>query len=286
MYTSLVLSGNSTNAMVSLGALQYLSDNNMIHGIKKYFGTSSGTILSLLLIVGYKPIELLTFICTEKVYKKMGGLNLTNIFLTGKPLMSFEPIKEALELLIVEKLGYTPTMRDLKEHFDVEFTVTTYNLTDDKREYINHKTHPDLSVISAIRMSSSYPLLFEPYCCDGKLYLDGGIVDNFPIERTDPNEKSLGVITLNPQKKYSHELNNIDFALKLLQIFIQTVTIDKIKRTKNCDIIVLDTHSAFFNFDSTNNEIIAMFDKGYALCRQVVEEGTTPSFLMLEPDLE
>lgn len=262
--------------MVSLGALQYLSDHKMLDGIKRFFGTSSGTILSLLLIVGYKPIELLVFICTEKVYKKMGGLNLTNIFMTGKPLMSFEPIKDALELLVVEKIGFTPTMRQLKDMFDVDFTVTTYNLSDDTREYINHETHPDLSVISAIRMSSSYPLLFEPYCCDGKLYLDGGIVDNFPIERTDPKEKSLGVITLNPQKKYSHELNNIDFALKLLQIFIQTVTIDKIKRVKNCDIVVLDTQSVFFNFDSSNNEIIAMFDKGYALCRERVEQGLGP----------
>ena len=95
-YDTLILSGNSTNAIVTLGALQYLSDKDFLKTVKNYLGTSSGAILSLLLLIGYQPIEILTYICIEKVYKDMVQFNISNMILMGKSLMSFEPIKNCL----------------------------------------------------------------------------------------------------------------------------------------------------------------------------------------------
>ncbi len=268
-YDTLILSGNSTNAIVTLGALQYLTDNEFIKTIKTYIGTSSGAILSLLLLIGYQPLEILTYLCIEKVYKNMVQFNISNMLLMGKPLMSFEPIKNCLEQLIIEKLGYMPTMKNLEKLFGSKLVFTTYNLTDDKREYISSATYPDLPVIHGIRMSSNFPLVFEPYMYNEKAYLDGGLVDNFAIEHgEDIGHECLGVMTSNPQRKYSpHDFGNIEFVLKVFQIFISTVTNDKIDRTK-CDIVKLDFKSNFFNFDSSNTELIDMFDKGYALCKQ------------------
>lgn len=269
IYDTLILSGNSTNAIVTLGALQFLMDNGHIKDIKNYIGTSSGAILSVLLLIGYQPIEILTYLCIEKVYKKMVQFNISNMLLMGKPLMSFEPIKSSLEQLIVDKLGYMPTMRTVDKLGDKKLVFTTYNLTDDRREYISSETYPDLPVIQGIRMSSNFPLVFEPYMYDEKAYLDGGLVDNFAVEYGERvGDRCLGVMTNNPQRKYSpHDFSNIDFVWKVFQIFITTVTKDKIDRT-NCDIIRLDFKSNFFNFESSNNELIEMFDKGYELCKE------------------
>jgi len=266
-YDTLILSGNSTNAIVTLGALQFLTDHGYIKDIKNYIGTSSGAILSLLLLIGYQPIEILTYLCIEKVYKNM-VFNISNMLLMGKPLMSFEPIKNCLEQLIVEKIGHMPTMRSIEKLDGKKLVFTTYNLTDDRREYISSESHPDLPVIYGIRMSSNFPLVFEPYMYDEKAYLDGGLVDNFAIEYGEEiGLKCLGVMTNNPQRKYNpHDFDNIEFVWKVFQIFITTVTKDKIDRT-NCDIIKLDYKSNFFNFDSSNNELIEMFDKGYELCK-------------------
>jgi NTE family protein len=272
-YDTLVLSGNSTNAIVTLGALQYLTDHGHIKDIRNYIGTSSGAILSLLLLIGYQPIEILTYLCIEKVYKKMVQFNISNMLLMGKPLMSFEPIKSILEQLIVEKIGYMPTMRTVEKlggkDSDKKLVFTTYNLTDDRREYISSETYPDLPVIHGIRMSSNFPLVFEPYMYDEKAYLDGGLVDNFAVEYGERvGDRCLGVMTKNPQRKYSpHDFGNIEFVWKVFQIFITTVTKDRIDRT-NCDIIGLDFKSNFFNFESSNNELIEMFDKGYELCKE------------------
>lgn len=270
-YDTLILSGNSTNAIVTLGALQYLMDNGHIKDIKNYIGTSSGAILSFLLLIGYQPIEILTHLCIEKVYKKMVQFNISNMLLMGKPLMSFEPINNSLEQLIIEKLGFMPTMQSVERlgGGDKKIVFTTYNLTDDQREYISSETYPDLPVIHGIRMSSNFPLVFEPYMYNEKAYLDGGLVDNFAIEYGERvGDRCLGVMTNNPQRKYSpHDFGNIEFVWKIFQIFITTVTKDKIDRT-NCDIIGLDFKSNFFNFESSNNELIEMFDKGYELCKE------------------
>lgn len=267
-YDTLVLSGNSTNAIVTLGALQYLMDHGYIKEVRNYVGTSSGAILSLLLFIGYQPIEILTYLCIEKVYKKMVQFNISNMLLMGKPLMSFEPIKSCLEQLIIEKMGYMPTMQNVEERNGKKLVFTTYNLTDDRREYVSSETYPDLPVINGIRMSSNFPLVFEPYTYEDKAYLDGGLVDNFAVEYGERvGNKCLGVMTNNPQRKYSpNDFGNIEFVWKVFQIFITTVTKDKIDRT-DCDIVSLDFKSNFFNFESSNNELIEMFDRGYELCK-------------------
>lgn len=272
-YDTLILSGNSTNAVVTLGALQYLYDNGFLNNIKNYVGVSSGSILATLLLIGYQPLELLTYLCVEKIFKKMIQFNISNMLLLRKPLMNFDPIKNILDLLIVDKIGFIPTMKSIEELFNKKIIFTTYNLTDDKKEYITAEEYPDLSILNAIRMSSTFPLIFEPFNYKDKLYLDGGLFNNFPIEYGEnlSKTKCLGIITNNSQKKYYEDMSSIDYILKLFQIFKDSVTHDKICRTSKCDVISLKFDNNFFKFESNNNEIIEMFDNGYAMCREVLE---------------
>lgn len=271
-YDTLVLSGNSTNAIVTLGALQYLVDVNVLRNVKTFIGTSSGAIVSLLMMIGYQPLEILTYICVNKVYRSMVRFNISNMLLLGKPLMSFEPIKNCIDTLIIDKLGFVPTMKDLEKIHGKKIIFPTYNLTDERREYISSETHPNLSITNGIRMSSNFPLVFEPFIHEGKEYLDGGLVDNFAVEyASDMGGTCLGVMTNNQMKHVKESKGNLEFLCKIFQIFITTVTNDKISRTK-CDIIPLNFPYNFFNFESTNLELMEMFDKGYDLCRNEFEK--------------
>lgn len=274
-YDTLVLSGNSTNAVVTLGALQYLYDNNIITNIKNYVGVSSGSILSTLLLIGYQPLELLTYLCIEKIFKKMIQFNISNMLLLRKPLMNFDTIQNIIENLIVDKIGFLPTMKSIEDFSNKKIIFTTYNLTDDKKEYITSQTHSNLSIVNAIRMSSTFPLIFEPFNYNNKLYLDGGVFNNFPIEYGEnlSNSKCLGIITHNPQKMYSDDMSVIDYILKLFQIFKDSVYHDKMSRTLKCDLIDLKFDNNFFKFDSSNKEIIEMFDNGYSMCKKIIEES-------------
>lgn len=269
MYDTLILSGNSTNAIVTMGALQHLYDKKLLDRVKNFIGTSSGSILSLLLCIGYTPLDLLCFMCTEKVYKKMHTFNIGNMLLGKGALMTFEPITNSIESLVTNKLGFIPTMVEVKNMFDTNLVCVTYNLTKDERVYISPATHPHLSVLIALRMSSTFPFVFDPVEYEGAYFIDGGLVDNFAIEHGEKlGEKCLGIYTHNPHKKFEGDTNTIDFFYKLLVIFTNNITQDKIKRTVKSDIIQLNHNMQFFRFNMANQSLIDLFDKGCDLCKE------------------
>lgn len=273
MYTSLVLCGNSTNALITLGALQYLYENGIISNVKKYYATSSGTIISILLIIGYTPLEIINMICFKKIFPNIGFFNFSNVF-NGGSLLDFIPIENFLKFLIVDKIGYVPTMNDISTTFGCVFYLTTYNISDGLKEYINTENYPHLSVVDAIKMSCSFPLIFEPFSYQDKLYIDGGFVDNFPVGCTDSKDKCLGIFTKNPLSKLPRDkINMFDFFSNIFLAFVQSISVDKIEKTKHCDFIILNTSMNFFNFSSSNLEIINLFDKGYHLCKEQILIG-------------
>jgi hypothetical protein len=47
---------------------------------------------------------------------------------------------------------------------------------------ISHTTHPDWKVVEAVYASACLPILFAPLSMDGKLYCDGGLLCNYPLQ--------------------------------------------------------------------------------------------------------
>lgn len=56
-----------------------------------------------------------------------------------------------------------------------------WNIERNRLEYIGPRTHPELKVARAIRMSVSLPLFFKPVNWRGGSWNDGAIVDIFPV---------------------------------------------------------------------------------------------------------
>ena len=48
-------------------------------------------------------------------------------------------------------------------------------------EILHHTTHPDLTLVKALSMSCAIPLLFKPISYENKYYIDGGTVNNYPL---------------------------------------------------------------------------------------------------------
>ena len=56
-FTKLVLSGGGPRGLAIIGALHYAHEKNMLNNINEYYGTSIGSVISLLLLIGYTPVE-------------------------------------------------------------------------------------------------------------------------------------------------------------------------------------------------------------------------------------
>ena len=115
---TLVLSGGSVNGIVMLGSLQYLYDNNYIDKVNKYVATSCGALISYLLSIGFKPTEILTTICLRQIIEKLQNIDIGSVF-RGSGSISFMVIQEEIERVTIEKIGYLPTLSDIKNNFDI-----------------------------------------------------------------------------------------------------------------------------------------------------------------------
>jgi predicted acylesterase/phospholipase RssA len=269
-YDTLVLSGNSTNGIATLGALQKLHELHLLDDVLSYIGTSSGSITSALLAIEYDPLEILSYICANKVYSKIPGFSLNNLINKGS-LIKFDYMEEILHNMIIEKLGYIPTLKQIKTYFNKSVTCVSYNITDNKREYVSHENYPDLLVTKALRMSSACPFIFEPFLYKDKYYIDGGITDNFAMDYAQRlSDRCIGVCNTNPTTPYTENCGYFNFIQNLFVILIHSPS-EYVIPKPDSKIIRLEYESSFFNFNSSEMDLIKLFDVGYDKCKSYLQ---------------
>lgn len=257
---TIVLSGGSTKGILLLGALHFLYEIKLISDISNYVGTSVGSIICYLLIIGFEPLELQFELFNSKIFSLFKTPNIFGL-IQNDGVFKFEPIRNELERLTLIKLQTIPTMKDLKKNL----YITTYNLTDETLETITNVTHPDLSCIDALQMAASMPLIFKPFVQNDKIYIDGGIIDNFPI--TIACNIGNNIIGLNLINKSKLDINNIlEFVLKLMFIsinFNMKSNIKNIPKDKNCEIFEIESDMLFFEMNIDQNTSRDLFSIGY-----------------------
>lgn len=274
-YDTLVLAGASSKGIVTLGAIQYAYDNFLLKNLQTYIGTSSGSMICYLLAIGYTPIEIMVYICTNQLMEKIQHFNIVAM-IQGRGATSFNTIQEQLEKMSIAKIGYLPTLNDLKEKYGKTLICVTHNLTENCTEYLSWETHPHLPCITALRMSSNLPLIFENYKYGHSIYADGGISDNFAINIGEKyGEKILGIIISTTTNNFEPgpDINTLEFIYKLMYIPVNQYISYKINNASDkCKIINLKHDKLkFFQFDVSSSMKMDMFSSGYEQMKQSFE---------------
>ena len=272
-YDTLVISGGALKGLVSLGAVQYAKDNFLINDIKNYVGTSSGAIICYLLIIGYTPIEIVVYISTYNLIEKMQNVDLLSLT-RGNGVISFHNVHECLERMTIEKIGYLPTMLDIKNNFDKTFICATYNISDNVCEYLSHENYPKLPCLTALRMTSNLPYIFDLFKYGNNFYVDGGVSNNFPIDVGDKlGKKILGVLTsLENRKLDNFNMGSIDFIFRILYVPIQENILNKIAACSDkCKVVSIDYEMNPLNFHINSKNKLDAFSAGYQLMKKCFE---------------
>ena len=275
-YDTLVLSGGSSKGILTLGAIQYAYDNFILNNVTNYIGTSSGSMICFLLAIGYTPIEIITYICCHQLLEKIMHFNIVAM-INGEGASSYTNIYENFEKMTIDKIGYIPTLKDLKEKFGKNLICVTYNITENKTEYLSAETYPDLPCLIAIKMSSNLPLIFEKYKYGNSFYIDGGVSDNFAIDVGDKiGKKVLGILLDTKSDNFGNEqdINVLEYIYKLMFIPISQILEYKLLLISDkCKIINLNYNKIkFFNFNITNKDKLDMFSIGYEHMKDQFEE--------------
>jgi predicted acylesterase/phospholipase RssA len=253
---TIIFSGGGKHGIAYLPIYKYLKDNNIIDNITKYYGVSAGSITALAFNIGLKYEEAYDIFFNKINFKDLMRFEVKSLLTITKTLGLNDGSKlENVIKYMLELKGFNPyiTLLDLYNLTNKELYIGATALI--KREFtlFNYKSHPDLPVWVAVRMSCSIPILFTPlqYYEINDLYIDGGLLNNNPINyvinelidnhnndvdvNTDNNDNDVSsnkynfnfiCITLNAFDYNIENINNISF-FKYLSLVIKTLFINQ-----------------------------------------------------------
>lgn len=160
MKIGIVLSGGGIRGIAHLGILKAFINAGI--NFSHVSGTSAGSIAGAFYCAGIDPEE---------------GLN---IFIKTKLLRFIRPALGSLGLINMERTAdilkeYFP--HDKIEDLKIPLTICATNFSQGNLTYFTNGP-----LIRAIHASSCIPGIFKPIMIDRQMYVDGGILNNFPVE--------------------------------------------------------------------------------------------------------
>lgn len=232
----LTLSGGGARGMAHAGVLHALDELKIPVNIIS--GTSSGAIVGVLYAAGVKPVEMINIVKKHKLFdlKKISfdfkGLLKTAAF--HKIIKDFVPMKTFEELAIPVIVCTT----------DFNHAKTVYFETG--------------KIADAVVASCSIPIIFSPTIIKGRMMVDGGLLNNFPVEPILGKCNHVIGVNVNPLGTFKRK--NISGMLE--RCFQMAISSGNKFKASQCDLFIEPPElSNFTVFDTKRAKEI--FDIGY-----------------------
>lgn len=161
--TGLVLSGGGARGFAHLGVLQALNESGIYPEIIS--GTSAGAIIGSLYADGNKPYDILN------LFKQNSRLDYFSLTMPKEGLLQITGLIKILQENLKAK-----TFEELK----IPLFVSATDLNNGRIVYFSEG-----DLLRPVIASASIPVLFKPLLIDKILYVDGGVMDNLPIDPID-----------------------------------------------------------------------------------------------------
>lgn len=263
-----VLSGGGVDCIALLGAFQYL-ECIPTH----YVACSGGSLISALLISGYRVEEIIEIFSTDVFVNSIDVKKIDiNKAFTRFGIWNTSKIFDEVEELIIAKLGEDITLSRFYERTKVDLTIVGSNVSTKKAVYFNHRTHGEMSLIRCLKISCNIPLLFQAVKHDNEYYVDGGLYDIFPykyarsIRKADEN--IVGICVKSYKKPQPIE-NISNFFFNFSLSVIETI-INNTQFIDDDDVYTLDT-------SDVGVDVVSFFDtkteKRKLILRNLLQEG-------------
>ena len=112
------------------------------------------------------------------------------------------------------------SLKEFYEYSKIELHMFSFEVNTFQIEDISYLTHPELSLITAIQMSSALPVLVTPICIEDKCYIDGGITCNYPLKYCIDSGKNTEEILGFKNKYEDYNKNRINSSSSLLEFIM------------------------------------------------------------------
>lgn len=275
MKIGLALAGGGMRGIAHAGVLKALEENNI--KIDVFTGTSSGSHIAFLSAIGYNSKEIYDLF--NKYAFELVGNSLEPIILDSilfnkeikfEGFRSGKPIEDLYNMIAINK-GINE-IKDIK----VPLGIIATNIIDEKetvfssinkastriREYIQN-----VEIGKAIRASSSFSVVFDPCKIENKIYIDGGVLNNLPVDVA----KELGadkVISVRfSNDKIKENSNILDIGMKTIDMMSNKISSRNIEKT-DIDLLVDTDGTSLLDIENVDY----CFNSGYNTTMKYMKE--------------
>jgi len=196
----IALSGGGARGFAHLGILKALREKGLEPDIIS--GVSAGAIAGAFIASGKSVEE------SFEIIKGYRFFDLATIRFPRTGLFSLDSIQSSITKEIPHK-----NLEDLP----IPLIVAASNMLEGKIEYFNEGPLPKI-----IQASASIPVLFSPVNINGKLYADGGLLDNQPIKPLLNVCKKTILVDISPVRPIREMKNLAQVATRMFQLGINS----------------------------------------------------------------
>lgn len=282
---NLVISGGGPIMIQILGAIQHLEKNEIFDtkNIETIYGTSAGAIVGVLICLKF-DWETINDYIIKRPWQDVFPIKVQSIFdaYTKKGIFDTKTIEKCFKpLLDAKDIPMDINLNDFYKLSNIELHLYSFEINEYKVQDISYLTHPGLSLMTAIQMTSCLPILVTPVCIDNKCYIDGGMACNYPLSYCIDSGKNEDEI-FGFKNKYIDEKEHVnsdstmlDFLLSFLFKAVFSVNTDRkqpqIKNELICDADYLSfsvLKNALTNMEVRRN----LFENGIETARKFIEQ--------------
>ena len=271
MKLGLALSGGGIRGAVHIGVLKAFEENNI--KIDIIGGTSSGSLVAALYAMGYSPIHIyelfkrygkeITNVGASSIINGVGGyivkkkFNISGIS-DGKAIEElyneFASRKNIFKMSDIKMPIVIPAI-DIGDGKEYVFT----NRKSKKSNKIYNKYITDIPIGSAVRASSSFPGVFCPYEYKKHIFLDGGTINNIPVDEVFAQGADRVITVKFEPIKINNQSNVMDIVLRTIDIMGNKIIEAEVKKSDYILEIPTDDEIGFLD----SNQIEKCYEFGY-----------------------
>ncbi len=236
-HIGIALSGGGARGVVHIGFLRALEEEHIV--VDEIAGTSMGAIIGAFYAAGHTPDEMLTIVSQQRFSKIFRLSWLRN---------------GLLNLSYLEELIKKHIPHDDFEKLHKKLYVCATNLSKSNYEILETG-----SLSRAVTASAALPVIFKPIEINGQKYVDGGLMNNLPVQPIKKTcKKVIGVHVNN----YTTDDEFETFGSVLSKVFTLAVHQNVVPNIQQCDYIVepvLDKAYSVMDFSKSHE----LHDIGY-----------------------
>jgi len=248
MNTGLVLSGGGFRGLAHIGILKALEEHKITPS--HISGTSAGAVVGALYASGLRWNEILNF------FKEVDIFSIRNFALNKPGFVDTEKFRDDFAALLKE---------DSFESLKIPLFITATNILEGSL-----KVFSSGPLIKPLLASAAFPGMFTPVRINNEHYVDGGVLNNFPVDLIkDQCDQIIGVY-VNPFVKKS--MKDLKHSYNILERAFQIrAAKSSIEKFKDCDLLIspedLSHHGTF-----TVKDMDVVFKLGYKAAKKALEQ--------------